>query len=156
MHFLETYCVIIKDWSIEKKKSYGSSFPNHFIFQRLHFLITTQLNSYFGRHTRKTYVALCLQHLEYFYSILGAKACLRCPLSLPWCPWNAPGEIYNFLIGCQRENALVPLPFQKRSIQPWLWIIYRNLCVPLGCRCCTFLRSWMVSGMPKDTWQGSA
>ena len=26
--------------------------------------------------------------------------CLRCPLPLPWCPWNAPVEIYNFLIGC--------------------------------------------------------
>ena len=32
--------------------------------------------------------------------------CLRCPLPLPWCPWNAPVEIYNFLIGC-------PLPKRK-------------------------------------------
>ena len=32
--------------------------------------------------------------------------CLRCPMSLPWCPRNAPVEIYNFLIGC-------PLPKKK-------------------------------------------
>ena len=39
--------------------------------------------------------------------------CVCCTLPLPWCPWNAPVEIYNFLIGCpcQRENALVPLPW---------------------------------------------
>ena len=32
--------------------------------------------------------------------------CLLCPLPLPWCPWNAPVEIYNFFIGC---------PFPKRK-----------------------------------------
>ena len=42
--------------------------------------------------------------------------CLRCPLSLPWCPWNAPVGIYNFLIGC-------PLP-KKRSIQPWPYVVF--------------------------------
>ena len=28
------------------------------------------------------------------------------PLPLPWCPWNAPAKMYNFLIGC-------PLPKRK-------------------------------------------
>ena len=32
--------------------------------------------------------------------------CLHAPLSLPWCPLNAPFKIYNFLIGC-------PLPIRK-------------------------------------------
>ena len=26
--------------------------------------------------------------------------CPHAPWSLPWCPWNAPVEIYNFPIGC--------------------------------------------------------
>ena len=31
--------------------------------------------------------------------------------SLPWCPWNASVDFYNFLIGCPLpdENAVVPL-----------------------------------------------
>ena len=50
--------------------------------------------------------------------------CLCVPWSLHWCPWNAPVEIYNFLIGCalyQGEKCLlmVPLPFQQQSIQAW-------------------------------------
>ena len=32
--------------------------------------------------------------------------CRHAPWSLPWCPWNAPLEIYNFLLGC-------PLPRRK-------------------------------------------
>ena len=46
--------------------------------------------------------------------------CLRCPWPLPWCPWNAPVEIYNFLIGCPlpKEKMLwCPCLFQKGSIQ---------------------------------------
>ena len=41
--------------------------------------------------------------------------CLRCPLSLPWCPWNAPVEIYNFLIGCPlpKRNCLGALALSK-------------------------------------------
>ena len=52
--------------------------------------------------------------------------CLLAPKSLPWCLWNAPVKIYNFLIGCPspRRNALVPLPFQKwsmcRLVLTWL------------------------------------
>ena len=38
------------------------------------------------------------------------------PWSMPWCPWNAAVEIYNFLLGCpQGENALVPLPFKNEA-----------------------------------------
>ena len=34
--------------------------------------------------------------------------CLRVPWSLPWCPWNAPVQICNFIIGCPlpRRNCL--------------------------------------------------
>ena len=47
---------------------------------------------------------------------------LQAPWSLPWCPRNAPVEIYNVLIGSLRAlyqggNALVPVPFQKPNIQ---------------------------------------
>ena len=38
-----------------------------------------------------------------------------CPMSLSWCPWNDPIEVYNFLKGCQGENALAPLPFFKNE-----------------------------------------
>ena len=43
--------------------------------------------------------------------------CLHDPWSLPWCPWNAPVEIYNFLIRplLPGGNAFVTLPLQKRS-----------------------------------------
>ena len=43
-----------------------------------------------------------------------------CPcMVLPWCPWNAPVELFNFNLWCPlpRRKCLVPLPFQKRSIQ---------------------------------------
>ena len=73
----------------------------------------------------------CNGHLHHLRSVLmlhggneghGSNEgdCLHGPWSLPWCPWNAPVEIYKFLIGCplpRRKCALVPLPFQKRSIQ---------------------------------------
>ena len=46
----------------------------------------------------------------------GNKAhCLHAPWALAWCPWNALVEMYYFFY--QGENALVPLPFQKRSTQ---------------------------------------
>ena len=32
--------------------------------------------------------------------------CFHAPWLLPWCPWNAPVKIYNFLLGC-------PLPRRK-------------------------------------------
>ena len=40
---------------------------------------------------------------------------LRAPCSLPWCPWNAPVEIYNFLIGCPlpRSECLGTLALSK-------------------------------------------
>ena len=43
-----------------------------------------------------------------------------CPCSLlPWCPWNANSRNLQFPEGAfyQGDNALVPLPFQKRSIK---------------------------------------
>ena len=33
--------------------------------------------------------------------------CLCCPCSLPWCPWNALVEMYNFIIECLGVLALL-------------------------------------------------
>ena len=41
-----------------------------------------------------------------------------CPRSLPWCPWNAPAEIYKFLKGC-------PCPLKNEAHRPdWkaVWV----------------------------------
>ena len=40
---------------------------------------------------------------------------LHAPWSLPWCPWNAPVEIYKFLIECSlpRRKCLGALSAQK-------------------------------------------
>ena len=50
--------------------------------------------------------------------------CLRCPLSLPWCPWSAPVEIYNFLIGCPlppRRKCLGALALSKKALHAFFW-----------------------------------
>ena len=46
-------------------------------------------------------------------------SCLYAPWPLPWCPWNAPVETYNFLIGCPLP-CLGALSLQKQSIQAWV------------------------------------
>ena len=71
--------------------------------------------------------------------------CFYAPWSLPWCPRDARGEIYYFLIE-NREYALVPLPFQKayrpvnvciRTKCPYLENLYdfnsQNLQIPSPC-----------------------
>ena len=40
--------------------------------------------------------------------------------SLPWCPWNATVEVYNFLIEFSSPwRKWCPMPFQKPSKQDW-------------------------------------
>ena len=41
--------------------------------------------------------------------------CLRVPWSLPWCPWIAPVQICNFIIGCSlpRSKCLGALALSK-------------------------------------------
>ena len=43
--------------------------------------------------------------------------CLRAPWSLPWCPWNAPVEIYNTLLGC---------PLHTKKKLPWCPCPFKN------------------------------
>ena len=45
----------------------------------------------------------------------------QCPLVIALVPLTCSVEIYNFLIVCRlpRENALVPLPLTKQSLQAW-------------------------------------
>ena len=62
--------------------------------------------------------------------------CLRCPLPLPWCTWNAPVEIYNFLIGyplARRKciGALRPAAFIENDLR---WV---------NSRWCTVLVNYM-------------
>ena len=51
--------------------------------------------------------ALAWKALQAWYFTEATEAIASvCPWSLPWCPWNAPVQICNFLIGC-------PLPRRK-------------------------------------------
>ena len=66
----------------------------------------TKSNSWKITSFSKTMLLQREPFLTMFYTITGlilhggnGGDCLRCPLPLPWCPWNAPVEIYNFLIG---------------------------------------------------------
>ena len=47
--------------------------------------------------------------------------CLCAPWSLPWCPWNASVEIFNFLIGCPFTTEKLPwcpYPFKNKAYMP--------------------------------------
>ena len=59
--------------------------------------------------------------------------CLRVPWSLPWCPWNAPVQICNFIIGCPlpRRKCLGALALSKTK----LTALYQGL-----------LLQWLASG----------
>ena len=58
--------------------------------------------------------------------------CLHVPWSLPWCPWNAPVEIYNVLKGCPllRWKCLGACAFSTMKYTDLLQSV-QPLCLPL-------------------------
>ena len=70
----------------------------------------------------------------YLYMLVGQKSglilqggnggdCLHAPWSLPWCLWNAPVEVDNFLIGCPspRRKCLDAPALSKLNRTGLLW-----------------------------------
>ena len=75
--------------------------------------------------------------------------CLRCPLPLPWCPWNAPVELYNFLIhvGCplSRRKCLGALSKTKHTGLMYIW----NKCTKIN----TVYMCFRGRNLPLERWK---
>ena len=81
--------------------------------------------------------SFCTQHSSTWITLYRSNTSLRqrkwlppCPLSLPWCPWNAAVDIKNFLIGCPlpRWKCVSALALsQTKHIQTCLYSLWTNM-----------------------------
>ena len=69
----------------------------------------------------------CLCNKQHVHSLSKARPIVQYMRSKhytctrPWCPWNAPVEIYNFLIGCplpEEKMPWCPCPFKNEAYSP--------------------------------------
>ena len=71
--------------------------------------------------------------------------CLRCPWSLPWCPFRSPNRNLQIPHRGALCQGKITLPLQVRSIRPGTWpaayilILFMNCLSPtfVLCQCCT-------------------